>query len=222
MPVILKRPAQHIIFDLDGVLLDTEPLYTRATQEIVGEFGKTFDWSLKANMIGRDSREGARYLIDALELPITPEEYLQRRTPLLEGMFPEVDPKPGAPDFVRELHGAQVRSAVATSAVRALTDLKLRRHGDWFSLFEHVVCGDDVERLKPEPDIFLLAAQLLGVPPESCVVVEDSPAGVDAAIAAGMQVVALPDPEMSDERYTHATAIVRSYQELSVAALGLR
>lgn len=220
--MILERPAKHVIFDLDGILLDTEILYTRAIQAVVSEFGKTFDWSIKANMIGRDSREGAAYLVETLELPFSGSEMLARRRPHLERMFPSVEEKPGAASFVGKLKERQVAMAVATSAERALTDLKLQRH-PWFSLFDQLVCGDDpgIERLKPAPDIFLLAAQKLGVSPADCVVLEDSPAGVDAALAAGMQVVAMPDPELGPARFGNATAIVSSYADLSPEKLGL-
>src|SRR6185503_4824146 len=96
----LRRRPTHVIFDLDGVLLDTEPLYTRATQEIVGEYGKVFDWSVKADMIGRSAIDGARYMIAALEVPIAPEEYLRRRKPILDALFPTAEEIRGARSFV--------------------------------------------------------------------------------------------------------------------------
>ncbi|MEZ4373290.1 MAG: HAD-IA family hydrolase [Polyangiaceae bacterium] len=220
--MILQRPAQHVIFDLDGILLDTEILYTRAIQAVVSEYGKTFDWSIKANMIGRDSREGAAYLVETLQLPFSGSEMLARRRPHLERLFPTVEEKPGAAAFVAQLKERKVAMAVATSAERALTDLKLQRH-PWFSLFDHLICGDDagVAKLKPAPDIFLFAAQKLGVEPSECVVLEDSPAGVEAALAAGMQVVAMPDPELGPARFGKATAVVAGYAELSPELLGL-
>lgn len=220
--MLLKRPALHVIFDLDGILLDTETLYTQAIQAVVSEYGKQFDWSLKANMIGRDSREGARYLVEALGLPLSGAEFLARRRPHLERLFPDVNEKPGASAFVASLSERGVRMAVATSCERSLTEIKLVKH-PWFGQFEHLVCGDDpgVERLKPAPDIFLVAASKLGVAAADCVVLEDSPAGVDAALAAGMQVVAMPDAELGPERFGHATAVVEGYAELCPASFGM-
>ncbi len=220
--MLLTRPARHVIFDLDGILLDTEPLYTAAIQAVVSEYGKLFDWSLKANMIGRDSREGARYLVEALGLPLTGAEFLARRRPHLERLFPSVNEKPGASGLVAALSKSGVLMAVATSCERPLTEIKLVKH-PWFERFKHLVCGDDpgVARLKPAPDIFLLAASKLGVDPADCVVLEDSPAGVDAALAAGMQVVAMPDAELGPARFAHATAVVTGYAELSPASFGL-
>src|SRR6185295_15326549 len=81
--VRLPRPARYVIFDLDGVLLDTERFYTEVTQAIVGRWGKTFDWSVKGNMIGRPARDSARYLVETLQLPITADEYLRERAAML-------------------------------------------------------------------------------------------------------------------------------------------
>jgi len=219
--MLATRP-EHIIFDLDGVLLDTEPVYTRATQQILDEFGKVFDWSVKGDMIGRSSLDGARYLMQALEVPLDPEEYLARRRPLLDQMFPEVEEIAGAGALVKSLHERSVPMVVATSGESALTRLKVERH-EWFGLFRAIVSGDDprVGALKPAPDIFLVAAEELGADPASCVVFEDSLAGVEAARAAGMQVVALPDPEMDASRYTDAHVVIQSYADLDLGALGL-
>lgn len=220
--MLLSRKPTHVIFDLDGVLLDTEPVYTRATQQVVGEYGKLFDWSIKGDMIGKSSLEGARYLVRVLDLPLEPETYLERRRPLLDAMFPSVSEMPGARQFVLSLAARGVPMAVATSAEARLTRLKLERHA-WFSAFRAVISGDDprVERLKPAPDIFLVAAAELDAKPEACLVFEDSPAGVRAARAAGMQVVALPDPALEASRFADADHFARGFSELSLDELGL-
>jgi pseudouridine 5'-phosphatase len=220
--VKLERPVSHVIFDLDGVLLDSEPIYTKATQQVIGPFGKVFDWSIKGDMIGRSSLEGARHLIRTLDLPLTPEEYLRRRRPILEALFREVSEIPGARRFAEALRERGVPLAVATSSESALYRLKTAHH-PWFEQFAAIVCGDDprVTRLKPAPDVFLVTAQLLGVSPERCLVFEDSLAGVSAARAAGMQVVALPDPAMDKSRYAEADLVISGYDELTPADIGL-
>jgi pseudouridine-5'-monophosphatase len=219
--MLLARRPSHVIFDLDGVLLDTEPLYTSATQQIVGEYGKVFDWSIKGDMIGRSALDGARTMIEALGVPLEPEEYLRRRKPILDALFPTAPEIPGARRFVAQLAERRIPLALATSSETYQYHLKIERH-DWFSTFEIVVCGDDarIHALKPAPDIFLVTAGELGAHPEDCLVFEDSLAGVEAAKAAGMQVVALPDREMDASRYTLADVVVRSYEDIRLADLG--
>jgi pseudouridine-5'-monophosphatase len=96
-------------------------------------------------------------------------------------------------------------------------------HHHWFEHFSVIVCGDDprVARLKPAPDVFLVTARELGAQPETCLVFEDSLAGVSAARAAGMQVVALPDPAMDKSRYSEADLVIGGYAELTLAEIGI-
>jgi len=220
--VKLARRPTHVLFDLDGVLLDSEPLYTQAAQEILDPYGKTFDWSLKVETIGRDARDGAAWLLDKLEVPLGVGEYLERRERRLRELFPRVKPVAGGPEFVAALARRGVPMAVATSSHRAQYVVKIASH-PWFGAFQVVVCGDDpeLERLKPAPDIFLLAAARLGAPPRDCLVVEDSPAGVEAARAAGMQVVAMPDPHVDRDRVAGADLVVAGFGEIEPGALGL-
>jgi pseudouridine-5'-monophosphatase len=207
---------------LDGVLLDTEPFYTEVTSEIVAEYGKTFDWSIKQHMIGRPAIEAARYLVETLKLPITPEDYLERRVPMLEERFLRSSAKPGAERFVRKAAAAGLPLGIATSSERRQFEMKSTLHRDWFALFACVVTGDDprVARGKPAPDIYLRAAADLDVSPVDCVVFEDAPAGVAAARAAGMQVVALPDPAMDRSRYDDADLVVDSFEVLTLDDIG--
>jgi pseudouridine-5'-monophosphatase len=220
----LHAPIRNVIFDMDGVLLDTEPIYTEVTNRITSRYGKVFDWSVKANMLGRPAMDSAEYLIDALDLPILPEDYLAERAPMLEEMLATANAMAGAEAFTRELRARGVPMAIATSTDTRLFAVKTDRHRAWFSIFDAIVCGDDprVRRGKPAPDIFLAAAQGLGAAPESCVVVEDSPLGVAAARAAGMKVVGFPDPHMDRQKLAAADFVVSSYDEMRLLDLGAR
>jgi pseudouridine-5'-monophosphatase len=220
--VKLTRRPRCAIFDLDGVLLDTEPLYTEATAQVAARFGKVYDWSVKRDCIGRGTLEAARIIIEALALPLGPEALVGERDRLLVELVAAAPAIAGAEAFTRALAGRGVPLAIATSTEAPLYAIKTAPHRAWLEIFGAAVCGDDprVVRPKPAPDIFLAAAQELGVPPESCLVFEDSPFGVEAARAAGMQVIALPDAAMDRARYARADAVVAGFAELTVDGLG--
>ena len=218
----LSRRPRYAIFDLDGVLLDTEPLYTEATAAVAARFGKVYDWSVKRDCIGRGTLEAARIIVDALALPLTPEALVHERDAHLTALVARAPAMRGAEAFTRALAARGVPLAIATSTEAPLFAVKAARHRDWLGIFGAAVCGDDprVARSKPAPDIFLAAAQDLGAPPESCLVFEDSPFGVEAARAAGMQVIALPDPAMDRARYARASAVVAGFAELTLDLAG--
>lgn len=213
----------HIIFDNDGLLLDTEPFYTKAHEALANRYGKVFDWTVKSKMIGLRAEDSADVVIRALQLPLSVAEYLQERKHLLEVMFPQAEPMPGAVRLSMHLREAGIPQAVATSSDRYYFDLKITRHQEWYGIFQCVVFGDDpeIQRGKPAPDIFLLAAKRLQANPEHCLVIEDSPAGIEAARAAGMFAIAVPDPHMDDCAYSGAHQVIRSLNELDPARWGL-
>lgn len=218
----LVPPISHVLFDMDGLLLDTEIVYTQATQRIVGRFGKVFDWSIKANMIGRPSTDSARYLVDALALPISAESYLRERDVLLRKAFPFCRSLPGAKELVKHLSVHGVPIAVATSSNRDLFEIKTKNHS-WFSLFNAIVTADEpeIKEGKPAPDVFLTAAQRIGAPPKATLVFEDAPSGLTAAKAAGMRAVVVPDPNMDKARYFGADLIIDSLMEFAPEEFGL-
>lgn len=219
----MTRSSTCCLFDMDGLLLDTEIIYTQVTQQIVGRFGKVFDWSIKGNMIGRPAMDSAKYLVSALDLPITADEYMQERNGLLSQKFPECKVLPGAEELIRHLHSNGIPIAVATSSDQDLYQLKTQNHRDWFQLFDQVVTGDDNEVIhgKPAPDIFLVAAKRLNQSPENALVFEDAPSGLQAGIDAGMQVIAVPDQNMDQTKYATATRVLSSLSELKLEEFNL-
>ena len=217
-----NKTTTHVLFDMDGLLLDTEIIYTEVTQQIVGRYGKVFDWSIKSNMIGRPSSDTARYLIETLSLPMKPEDYLEERDLLLRAAFPSCQALPGAKELVEHLTDNGIPIAVATSSSRDLYEVKVQNH-KWFTCFDTVVTGDDpnVKHGKPAPDIFLCAARKLKADPATTLVFEDAPSGLAAAKAAGMLAVVVPDTNMDKARYAGADMIIDSLEQFPPTLFGL-
>lgn len=232
MPHPAELGVTHVIFDMDGLLLDTEPLYTSATETVAARHGSTdptgaprpFTWDLKVRQMGLPSKDLARLIVKELALPISPDQYTVEVRQLQEKTFPNCNLLPGAERLVRELASKQIPMAVATSSPRETFELKTQNHKDLFSLFHHVVCGSsdpEVKEGKPAPDIFQVCASRFSAPlphPASCLVLEDSPAGVRAALAADMRCLMVPDLRMFDTPEhipAGVTLVIRSLDELT-------
>lgn len=207
---------------MDGTLLDTECLYSLASQSVVGRFGKAYDWSVKRLVIGGDPRDGAARVVAHLGLPITAQQYLDEREIHLRELFREVSPMPGALALVAQLSALGVPLGIGTSSQREMCGLKLSGTS-LAAQFGCIVCSDDsgITRGKPAPDIFLAAAAGLGAEPARCIVLEDTPNGVRAALAAGMDVIAVIDEHMRGEDYRGALHVLSSLEEVTPALLGV-
>ena len=219
----MNQKISCIIYDMDGLLLDTEKIYTEVTQDIVGEYGKVFDLSIKKTIIGRPSYDAAKIIVESLDLPITPQDYLDSRKDVLIEKFKNAHPMPGAKEMTSHFFSHDIPQAIATSSSSTMYDTKYKRHKKWFSQFTQIVRGDDPElkQGKPAPDIFLLAAKRLGIEPAECLVFEDAPAGTEAAIAAGMSVVVVPHPEMSHNLFKNPSQIIPSLNDFEPQYWGL-
>src|SRR5690606_10242863 len=125
--------------------------------------------------------------------------------------YASAPPMRGARELTTHLAGHGIPQAVATSSSRESLARKVMAHGEWFEVFETVVIADDVAHGKPAPDIFLEAARRLGASPASCLVFEDAPIGVEAALAAGMQVIAVPEPG-HEHRVAGAHAVIEHFE----------
>ena len=212
-----------VIFDLDGLLLNTEPLIFEVARAIALQYGKSLDSAIRLKTAGLTGHDSARVIIEHLNLSIDVETYLDKKAVLVEIFYPQAEPMPGAIALTRYLQQHGIHQAVATSSSQRPFNLKTSRLGDWFRQFTCIVTGDDpdIQNGKPAPDIFLIAAQRLGVSPDQCLVFEDSLAGVAAGKAAGMSVVAVPDPMFDAVLYHEADQIIASLTDFSPVAWGL-
>jgi HAD superfamily hydrolase (TIGR01509 family) len=189
-----------VLFDLDGVLADTEPLHWAAYREVLLELGVDVGIEeYRQRFISQGG--GPEYACEAYHLPLTPDELRARKLPrYLDLIRRDVRPRPGARAALERLRG-RFRTAVATNSVRAEVELILGSLG-LGGLLDAVVAREDYRDPKPAPDAYLAAAAALGLGAGECVVVEDTPRGVAAALAAGIRAVALPNELTADNDFT--------------------
>lgn len=213
---------------MDGLLLDTEDLYTDAVNAILNKYGKpNMPWSIKAKLQGRPGPAATKIFHDWAELPISSEEYVQQNSKIQQELFPSAKPLPGVVELLENLGrtrywdvngkgegNKRVHIALATSSHAGNFKIKTSHLAELFSVFPTTrrVLGDDTRleagRGKPLPDIFLLALKTINdslsagetsIKPEECLVFEDSVPGVEAGRRAGMRVVWCPHPELKKE-----------------------
>ena len=186
-------PIQALIFDMDGLLVDSEPIAAAALAEFLRHHGQEPRSGMAELTLGRRLPEAMAIIAEAygLNVPIAEltETYDHLRLAALRG---NLRPMPGAAALITFARGAGLRLALATSSLRTHADLSLAETA-LAGLFDAEATGDEVARGKPEPDMFLLAAERLDVPPPACVVLEDAPAGLAAAAAAGMRRLWVPN-----------------------------
>jgi HAD superfamily hydrolase (TIGR01509 family) len=181
-----------VVFDLDGVILETEELWNEVREGLTHERGGRWSDSAQADMMGMSSTEWSRYMHEALGVPDPPEEIsrevVHRMAARYEESLPLID---GAADAVKRL-AARWPLGLASSSNRELIDRALKVSG-LAPYFRVTVSSEEVERGKPAPDVYLEAARRLEVEPTRCAAIEDSASGIRSAHAAGMLVVAIPN-----------------------------
>lgn len=192
-----RQPIRALILDMDGLLVDSEPLSAVALQRFLTLHDRPVLPGTLERTLGHRLPEAVAIVVEAYGLPGPLADRVAEFDRLrLEALRGNVRPMPGARDLLDWAAARRVPAALATSSRRAHADLSVTEAG-LAGRFTVEVCGDDVARGKPEPDIFLEAARRLGVPPAGCVVLEDAPAGLAAAVAAGMRRLWVPNAQTS-------------------------
>ncbi|WP_051325132.1 HAD family hydrolase [Candidatus Solirubrobacter pratensis] len=207
-------PANAVIFDCDGTLVDSEPLAGRAWKATVAPYGYEVTDADLAACMGIPYARTHAYLSERAELPEAHEFWPLLKHELFSLIDAELVPFPDAVEAAAELHARGVRLAVASSSPRERLDRTLARAGLSFAV---TVAGDEVEHGKPAPDMFLAAAERLELPPARCVVVEDSVPGVAAGRAARMPTLGVQRERAVD--LSEADAVVEVITAEAILAL---
>jgi HAD superfamily hydrolase (TIGR01509 family) len=211
---------EAVVFDLDGVLLDSEQIWDEVREELARERGGRWHERAQRDMMGMSSTEWSRYMHDVVGLREPPEEINAEVVRRLERRYRDRLPLlPGAAEAVERL-AARWPVGLASSSNRRVIDLVLEVSG-LRRCFRATVSSEEVQRGKPAPDVFLEAARRLGIAPERTAVVEDSENGIRAARAAGMRVVAIPNVHFppGDEALASADVVLGSLGELTPQAI---
>ena len=214
---------EAVVFDMDGVLIDSEPVWERVRRGFVANRGGRWPDDAQDRMMGMSTGEWSAYLSRDFGLTITPAQAAEQVVAAMAAEYRQHLPMlPGAVDTVRLL-ASRYRLAVASSAPKSLIEAVL----DASALrpdFEAAVSSEEVPRGKPAPDVYVEATTRLGVPPASCAAVEDSSNGLRSAAAAGLTVIAVPRPEYppAPDALTGVAVLLNSLTELTpdtIAAL---
>ena len=211
---------EAVVFDLDGVIVDSEHVWDEVRQQLAEERGGRWHEEASRDMMGMSSLEWSRYMHDVIGLAEPPEEInaevVRRLVAVYHEELPLLD---GAVEAVQAL-AARWPLGLASSSNRELIDLVLRVSGleRWFAA---TVSSEEVERGKPAPDVYLEAARRLNVAAERCAAVEDSENGIRSAKAAGMRVVAIPNPRYppAEDALAAADVVLPSVAALTPAAI---
>jgi len=211
---------EAVVFDLDGVLIDSEPVWEEVRQEVVATHGGHWAPDAQDRMMGMSTAEWSAYLVDGLGVRLSPPEVADVVIAAMTARYRSHLPLlPGAVDAVRRM-GSRFVLGLASSAPRSLIAVVLDASGLRPS-FAAVRSTEEEARGKPAPDVYLTVASLLGVPPASCAAVEDSSNGLRSAAAAGYAVIAVPRPEYppAPDALAASRLVMAGLPELTVGAV---
>lgn len=210
------KDIDAVIFDMDGVIYDTESFYLKHWIQVFSEYGYEMTKAIYINAMGRGRKKVKEYFKSVFgeDLPIE-EMYVKKDKLLFEAIRnKEVPLKPGALEFLSYLKNNNIKTALATSAKRERLDIQLE-DSPIVQYFDAIVCGDDVVNSKPDPEIFLKAAEKIGAKIEKCIVIEDSEAGIKAAHDGKMTAFHVEDlKEADDSIKENANMLFKNLKEI--------
>ena len=209
-----------VIFDMDGLLVDSEPKWDQARAEMASRLGKSWDKEDHAAVMGVSTEEWATYMRDTWDLEMSLEEIIQEVVGRMQDIYKEKIPfREGAIEAV-DLAAAHLRTALASGSERSLIDL-VTSSPELSGKLEVILSADQVKRGKPQPDVYLETAHRLGVDPEKCVCLEDSGNGIRSGLDAGMKVIAVPDERfpVDEAVLKRADVVLGSLKEFSLDLL---
>lgn len=215
------QSKSHVLLDLDGTLLDTDSVADEVLKEFLAKYGKQWDGRGDEKRLGKSPLEAAALIVEDYQLPCTPQQFMSEIWPSFENIWCKVKPLPGAVRLIKHLQSHSVPMALASNSPRKNIEEKLSYQQGWKESFSIIIGGDEVEKGKPSPQIFLEAAKKLHAEPSSCLVIEDSLVGVTAGKAAGMEVVAVPSIKKQATLYTEANCVLSSLFDLRPERWGL-
>jgi HAD superfamily hydrolase (TIGR01509 family) len=206
-----------VVFDLDGVLVDSEHVWDEIREQLARERGGRWHEGAQRAMMGMSSPEWSRYMHDEIGLAEAPEEINAEVVRRLEGRYREALPLLGGAAEAVERLASRWPLGLASSSNRSIIDLVLGLSG-LAPLFQATVSSEEVTAGKPAPDVYLEAARRLGVDARRCTAIEDSHNGIRSAKAAGMRVIATPNPRYppGDDALAEADVVLESIRELTV------
>jgi HAD superfamily hydrolase (TIGR01509 family) len=193
-------PIKGVLFDMDGVVLDTEKLYARFWAEAAHALGYPMTYEQALGMRSLNSQAGQQKLESYFGPGVSRAVMRDKRVELMDAFVAEngIDPKPGIHELLDALKERGIKTAIATSSPMDRATAYLSRLG-LLEKFDCICSGHEVKQGKPAPDIYLYAAASIGVAPENCLAIEDSPAGIESAYRAGCMPVLVPDLDGSTE-----------------------
>lgn len=212
-----EKYMKAVIFDMDGVLVDSQPYHFKADIDTMAEYGVIKDQKFYELFAGTLTADRMRTLKEMFGLDVPVEEMTIKRENMILDIMGKEDIKPvsGIPEFLRSIKEKGLTTAVASSSDYKLINLILDRL-KIAKYFDSVTSGSDVKRGKPSPDVFLLAAERIGIEPAECLVVEDSENGVKAAKAAGMKALGYINPTSGKQDLSLADFITDDFKKISI------